>query len=186
MQKLKAVNEKVGIWGYGKREKHLNSSTPKLINGFTLIEVLIALTILTLIITSSLVTLSNNLKTARILKEQLIAVNLAQEGLEIVRNIRDRDWFLSNSFGDSLPEGGPYIIEWNSDSLTLSATPPRIKKDVNGLYSYATGNVTEFTRTITITDIIEGSVIHKQVIADVSWLAGTKTVNAELHLYDWR
>lgn len=157
-------------------------------NGFTLIEVLIALTILTLIITSSLVTLSNNLKTARILKEQLIAVNLAQEGLEVVRNIRDKDWFLGNSFGDSLPEGGPYIVEWNSNSLTLSATPPRIKKDVNGLYNYTTGNITEFTRTITVTDIIEGSVIHKQVIADVSWPigSGTKTVNAELHLYDWR
>jgi hypothetical protein len=61
-----------------------------------------------------------------------------------------------------------------------------LKKDpATGIFSYSGAEETGFTRTITITDQPDG---HKQVVTAVSWpvSGGTKTVSAELHLFNWR
>ena len=48
-----------------------------------------------------------NNRSAAAIKNNFIASGLVQEGMEVVRNIRDQDWFLGNSFGASLADGLP-------------------------------------------------------------------------------
>jgi len=58
-------------------------------HGFTLIETLIAVTILTFAVSGPLYTAGRALVAAEIARDQLVASYLAQEGVESVRAMRD-------------------------------------------------------------------------------------------------
>jgi len=60
--------------------------------GETLIEILIALVILILGSAGALRIISASIANNQISKERVIATNLAREGVELVRNVRDTNW----------------------------------------------------------------------------------------------
>ncbi len=59
--------------------------------GFTLVETLVAITIVVVGVTAPLAVSSRNIQASLYARNQLIGTFLAQEGIELVRNIRDRD-----------------------------------------------------------------------------------------------
>jgi prepilin-type N-terminal cleavage/methylation domain-containing protein len=59
--------------------------------GFSLIEVLFALLILTVGISAILVLMTSNIKNSIIAKNQIVASELAQEGVELVKNLKDNN-----------------------------------------------------------------------------------------------
>lgn len=59
--------------------------------GFTLIEALVALSIIALAVIGPLSLAATSLSAAQVARDQLTAYYLAQEGIEIVRNVRDTD-----------------------------------------------------------------------------------------------
>ena len=61
--------------------------------GFTLIEALVALVILTIALGPALVLSSNISSTASVIQNNLIAANLSQEGIEVIRALRDANWY---------------------------------------------------------------------------------------------
>lgn len=155
--------------------------------GFTLIEVIVALGIISLVSVGVMFAISLSLSSAAKIKNDLIAANFAQEGLEIVRGIRDRDWHLGNIFGSSLANG-TYIVDWNSQSL-LSFSDTFLKIDANGLYNYSSGQDTVFKRKIIIENSGQNpSTVEKVAKVEVSWQerSGPKTIQAELRLFNWR
>lgn len=156
-------------------------------NGFTLVEVIVSLGIISLVSVSAMSAVSLSLTSAAKIKNDLIAAGLAQEGLEIVRSIRDRDWHLGSSFGASLPNGS-YLVDWSSQSL-LSFSGTFLKKDSNGLYGYGTGQDTIFKRKIIIENSAQNpATVEKAARVEVSWQekSGPKTIQAELRLFNWR
>src|SRR3989344_5315664 len=64
---------------------------PKLVSGFTLIETLVAVTVLVAAIAGPLTIASRGLASANLARDQLIANFLAQEAIEFVRNTRDEN-----------------------------------------------------------------------------------------------
>ena len=153
--------------------------------GFTLVEALVSLLIFSVALTAIFYLLANNLKAASLVKNNFIASGLVQEGMEVVRNLRDNDWYLGNSFGTTIPDG-TYRAQWNSQALLPLAPDPYLKKDSgNGLLSYDTGNDTVFKRTVTISAV---SGIEKRVMVAVTWNERgiPKSVSAEDHLFDWK
>jgi len=58
-------------------------------NGFSLIEVLVALLVLSMGFTAVFALMANNIKSSENAKNQIIASQLAQEGIELVRNMKD-------------------------------------------------------------------------------------------------
>ena len=58
-------------------------------SGFTLIEVLVAISILAVVITATMSLVTNNISITFIAKNQLLANHLANEGIELVRQKRD-------------------------------------------------------------------------------------------------
>src|SRR3989338_9299401 len=117
-------------------------------NGFTLVEALVTLVVLTIALGPALVLTTNINNTAVVVKNNLIAANLAQEGVEVIRGIRDTNWFNGVVFDTGLTNG-TYRVEWSSGALIALGANPPIKED-NGLYNYSTGNSTVFRRTISI------------------------------------
>ena len=71
--------------------------------GFTLLEVITAIFILTVGVGGALSLMNQTLSTASIIEQRLIASYLAQEGIEIVRNIRDTNWLQSRDPNKSSP-----------------------------------------------------------------------------------
>ena len=151
--------------------------------GFTLIELIASLFILIAIL-DIFIFISSSLNSSAVLRDSLIASNLAQEGVEVVRNVRDRDWFLGNSFGASLPDGS-WRVQWDSAFLLLLSGNPFLKKDMaTGVFGYSAGNDTVFKRAI---DVLKISANEIKVISTVTWdeKSNPKTTNAETHLFNW-
>lgn len=152
--------------------------------GFSIIEALVALVILTLALGPALILSSDIINTSSVIQNDLIATNLAQEGVEVVRSLRDSNWFNNLAFNNGLADG-VYRVEWNSASMiALGANPPL--KVNNGLYGYSVGNDTKFIRTVTITNVNANEI---RVVSDVIWIEKgnrARDIKVESHLFNWK
>lgn len=165
---------------------------------FTLVEALIAITILITGILSGFVLVTRALYNVAVIKDRLTASFLAQEGIELTRQIRDSnflrilgkesvDW--RNGLGD-----GTYIIESKVDSeesIGLVSIQPEESRfllydddDDLKIYNYSTGEPTTFNRKIKITAISDDEI---RVESIMKWK--TRNIDFDLtvedHLYNW-
>jgi len=67
--------------------------------GFTLVETLVAIVIITVGLLGAIALIIYAISVASLVKGKLIASQLAQEGVEVVRNMRDNNW-LAGKIGD--------------------------------------------------------------------------------------
>lgn len=153
--------------------------------GFTLVEILVTVFLFSLAFTATTFILLTNQKNAVAIKNNLIASGLAQEGIEIVRNIRDNDWFLGNPFGTSMPNG-TFRVQWDSRALILLGGNPNLNiGQTSGVFSYNFGNPTIFARTLEIETVVPN--IEKKVTVTVSWTerGNSRSLSTEEHLFNW-
>lgn len=156
--------------------------------GSTLIEALVALVILSLglIPALSIVLVANSLSSS--IRNNLIAANLAQEGIEVVRAIRDHNWFSGLSFDFGFADG-TYRVEWNSGFLTPESGDSLLKIDSQGLYNYSSGVDTTFSRRLLITKVDPGGCnCELKIVSEVRWMEKNRirTISVESHLFNWR
>jgi len=164
--------------------------------GFTLIEVLIAITILVVGIISGFVLITRALRNVAIIRDRLTASFLAQEGIELTRQIRDSNFLRilneeSVDWRDGLGDG-TYIIESKVDGeesielVSIGEDPNRILFYDNALkiYNYDDGEPTTFNRKIKIETISDDEIRVKSIM---QWK--TRTIDFDLtvedHLYNW-
>lgn len=154
--------------------------------GFTLMEVIVAVAIIITALIACISLITSSISSIKGNKLKIIATGLAQEGLEIVRNIRDNNWLNYKRKAEDWRDGlsaGDYLVEFNRESLLpFVSTPLRIKP--NERYQYYEGDNTPFYRKITIQDI---DTSQFKVIAEVSWQEGQRNnlVRAETRFYNW-
>jgi len=77
------------------KEKTINKKHRNLNGGFTLVEALFAIFILTFVVTSLMTVVSSSLYSARYAKQEIIMNFLIQEALDGIRNDRDNEVFLN-------------------------------------------------------------------------------------------
>ena len=179
--------------------KHVTRNKRK--RGFTIIELVVAIFIITIGLVAAASLMSYSISAVIIGKSQIIATDLAQEGLEVVRNIRDNNWHCiadsdcSLTGGDDWKDGldgcsaGCRVI-YSSASLLFLAGNPVLKINDDGYYQYALGDNTRFYRKITITDNPDGDPATDdiKVTSEVSFSERGRSysVSAEDRLYDWK
>ncbi len=147
----------------------------KVLSGFTLIETLVAIFILSIAITGPLTIAARGLGTALIAKDQTTAFYLAQDAIEYVRYVRDSNCLAAGSQANGCPNGSwlnglTNCISSNGtkacyfDSLGNFPSAPTACSDVNcslnpmyfdpsnNTYDYNTSGTTRsvFTRIVTI------------------------------------
>lgn len=162
--------------------------------GFTMIELIIALAILSFGIVGVYEAISPLFSATYNTSNKLIAVNLAQEGMEIARNIRD------NNFIESA--GNPSIL-WSRglsgcelgcrlDYKTTSANQLQpylpaefLKINADGFYGYDSGDNTIFKRKITAS--LESGTDILRVSSLVEWSFNGKpfSYEATAYLHNW-
>lgn len=148
---------------------------------FSLVEVLVAISILVGSTVSVTFLVSNAIKTATSTRSNLIAAQLAQEGIEIVRSLRDENWIDGNNFNAGL--GGVHRVDWISGKLPPSGNPPLLF-DSNYGYNYSSGVATPFVRIVSV-DNTNAEEITVEV--EIIWTdrEAVKSFIVEDHLFDW-
>jgi prepilin-type N-terminal cleavage/methylation domain-containing protein len=186
---------------------YATSSSTKTHRGFTLIETLIAITVLTLSIVGPFQIVQGVLNSAYNSRDQLIGAGLAQEAMEYVREVRDSN-YLYNVHGGAVSwlygfdgTGGLPNCYSNVGSLSDCSVDPQ-KKTINAcgsvgctpgplyiepntyLYTQQTvGTVTKFTRTVRMTQI---SASETLVTVTVTWQNhGSRSVVLQEYIRNW-
>jgi len=120
----------------------------------------------------------------------IVAYQLAQEGIEIVRQIRDTNWLQGNNWQNGLA-GGQYCVDFLAPVL-------RTASSINDCHLYLTGDnwyyspidpkpidtLSNFSRII----YIQAATSSISVKARVAWHDRDKVFNYEVEteLYDWK
>lgn len=180
--------------------------------GFTLIETLIAVCILTLSIVGPLVAANRAIVSAQISRDQLTASYLAQEGIEYVRAIRDNVFLTEYMTGGANVSANAWnsfitgiIDQCRSAECSIDLTLPmgygpssslyqcsgnecKLYLLSNGVYSTIRnvqgGTITSFSRTIKST----GTPNDEQIASKVSWSFHGTTYSTTVydHLTPWQ
>jgi len=181
--------------------------------GFTLVETLVAVAILSMAILGLLSVLASGIIDTTYAKNKIIAGYLAQEGIEYVRNMRDtyvlydatsaqNGW---NSFNTKLTSASCQAVNgcyFNASSLSYSVPSSKAMTNIsilpcssgscpyllydttNGKYGYASGTTSSFIRKIRISQILPD---ETEIFSTISWNQGSGIYSITLseNLYNW-
>ena len=143
------------------KTKYSNSS------GFTLIEVLLASSLLIIVISGIVGAIFYGTESSIISAKRTQATHIAEQGLEAVKNIKDSDYQAFNSLAD-----GAYGLQQNSGQWQLVPNTPDVQNN--------------FTRTVTLSTV---NATTKEVSINVNWqqnLQRTGVFNLVGRLTNWR
>ena len=166
--------------------------------GFTLIETVVALGILSLGVVSALALFTTTISFTQEREAAMVVVNLAREGIEIVRSLRDNDGFGAISTADGIwivdstsAYYGLYVLADNSQ--IASCNNCRLNLSL-GRYTHGAGVGTIYKRQVELAD--EGSalcvggdtVCRKRIVSTVWWEEKGRqhTFQLEAQLTAWR
>lgn len=183
----------------------------KIQNGFTLVETLVAIAILSISVMSASMAVQSGLSQSYYARDEVAAYYLIQEAVEYVRNIRDSNALANIS---SLSSGGSGVnwlsgISQNStdpcwfgkfcmidatqnpaNAMTFcsntSGNCPYLKQDVNGLFNYSSGTQTKFKREMQISRVAGDPSSNREIIltVTVSWTDNANKV-ASVSVQEW-
>lgn len=169
-------------------------------NGFTIIESLVAISILVLVITGVTSAIQTGISSYIFSKDQIVAFHLAQEGFEQIRNIRDenrlnnRNWLsgITQSSDDPCYFGSACTVDPVQSSVAIRCASgpgncPALRQDAStGFFSYdAAWPVSVFTREITLSSVDADEVA---VTVMVNWSKGSvaRQFKARENLLNWQ
>ena len=180
-------------------------------SGQGLLEMIFAIGIMLLVVSAILGLTTANLVGQKESELQIIANNLAREGIEVARNIRDSNWLAAANWDNGLTnlnsqhEG---IVEFDSENNTWAIVPPGddlLYLSPDGIYSHAPTSQSEqsiFHRRLTFYNICQDQngeeeikssdcitrKIGLKIISQVNWSdrGRQRSVTLEDLLYDWK
>ena len=166
---------------------------------FSLVEILVVLFIISLGLLGILSLIVQSIQSQDYNKNNLIAYQLSQEGVELIRRVRDSNWASAYDFNYSLAEASGILYEYCMDYKDLtpqaSSVPCALRLDGDGYYTHELlGPKSDFSRLISVKllgpeDGIDalsvGQVIR--VRSEVFWRdrKNNNSYLSEALLYDW-
>jgi type II secretory pathway pseudopilin PulG len=180
-----------------------NKKTGETRMGFTLIETLVAISILLIAVIEPMSLTVQALQSAYYARDQVTAANLAQEAIEVVRNVRDGN-VLTNAYGtqvdllNGIPDktGLPFRVDARTNTMTLCNTTNGDPADnvckplqTDGIFfGYQNGwATTNFTRTVTA-EFVDPQKDEIHISVTVTWQTGKyqkRTFTLTENLYRW-
>lgn len=157
-----------------------------------MIEILAVLFIVAISLLGLVSLIVQNIQAQSVNKNNLIAYNLAQEGIELIRQVRDSNWKAGNPYDMDLADGSYYMDYRMNKPEVISPGKGRIYLLNNYYVNLQAGDsgysATPFTREIFIDKPAgyEGNPL--QVRAVISWMDRNHPYRYELRalLFDWK
>lgn len=168
--------------------------------GFTLVETMVAIFILMIAVISPMSIASHALSSARFAKEQVTAFYLAQEGVELARNIRDNNVLSGTTWSEgTLGQASLGSACYSAEGCMIEPTNLLVTNcqigcdilniDENGIYTYnTTGTIpSAFTRTVKVTKLSASEISISSVISWISPTVGrTQSFTITDNLLNWQ
>ena len=152
--------------------------------GFTLIETIVAIFLLTVGVVGSFSLMQKVTSFASITSSQLVASYLAQEGIEIIRNIRDTNYLEHQAWDAGIGAGADFRLDYRSQVFPDAACGSYLSHNGTSYICSADSN-SKFQRQITVEKPVSGKMV---VSVEVSWSerGNQHLILAQTELYDWR
>ncbi len=168
--------------------------------GFTLTEVIMAISVLMIGVVGVYIVFGSAVSSLPYISSRITAAYLAQEGVEIIRNIRDSNWIenenkssVTVAWDDGLNEG-EWQADYNDNQLRECFSPCSYNSDNlfflrtedNKFYNYDLGDNTPYKRKIIIEkDPSQPDMLKVKVIVQWKIKGKLQEIKAEDHLYNW-
>jgi type II secretory pathway pseudopilin PulG len=123
-------------------------------SGQTLIETIVAIFILVTALSAGLGVALTAMQTSEVSKKQLVATNLAREGIDIVRMMRDSNWLVMGATGNSglrlqsCPDINSKLCYPRAHDAALSANTPHYTYDSGLAFNLMQGSSNNHYRMI--------------------------------------
>lgn len=182
----------------------LKQNNMKLSKGFTMIEIVIALFVLTVAVIGVYNAFSIMAVATTQMSDRFTAAYLAQEGIEIVRNIRDNNWLQADQNSDITWDRGLTSCDtgceadYKTEAFSGAGYVGNVLKLGGGFYNYSSGVDTKFKRKIVIDPVkndanetialkVAVTVFwaEKPTIVNIDFPASSGSITAEDYLYNW-
>lgn len=170
--------------------------------GFTLVETLIAISLLTTAIVTPMALATQSLSVSYYARDQIAAFHFGQEAIEAVRSIRDGNILTNARSGTNdidllagIPIGAPFTIDTRTNAVAeCAATCPPLQTD-DVLFGYENSTPgwrnTIFTRTVTVDRVspADGPPDEVQVSVLIEWrsnaLGAIRSFTIHENMYRW-
>ena len=169
--------------------------------GFTILETMVSVLLLSMVVAVMVVATSAGSANVNTLKNSLTATYLSQEGIELVRKVRDDMVINYEDSGTRWSEFLSYVnncesvsgcnIWYNPETSSVQVntytTSSYLKyDDVKGYYGYISGDQTTFRRKVTI-EILSGVSQEVLITSNVTWMQGGSEKNFETKevIFNW-
>jgi len=159
-------------------------------HGFSLIEIMVVLMIVSLGIIGVANLATQSIQAQTINKGNIIAYQLAQEGIEVVRQLRDTNWIKGVDWQEGL-DTGTYCADYYKPSLRAVTGPSECQLTIDSSNWYRAPEVFSVASTLTpyhrvVT--INAATSSMSVKAIVTWMERGRAFRfeAETELYNWR
>lgn len=208
---------KFGLLNFLRKQKNIKNSEnfeyKNLVGGFTLVETLVAIAIFATSIVGLISITARGVNDNVFVKNKLTASYLAQEGVELVRNMRDTSllpssledpatWnefltttlWIGNCYRPTAGSTNSCYIDGSSNSIVASqclgvdgACPALDFNSGTSSYTYNTANPSNFTRTIYAQQAGNENPDEILVVSEVTWDQGENThkVRYQANLLNW-
>lgn len=174
-----------------KKDKilHPKPFIPNLERGFTLVEALVAISIVLIAVTGPLTIVAKNLVFAQFARDQITAFYLAQDAVEFVRNKRDNNTLAGQGWLEGLSAciSETCIVDSAADTVTRCGTScDPLRLSTFGIYGYISGPNTIFTRAVSINEISSGQ--EATIDVTITWDQGAVERNFTIreHILNWQ
>jgi len=140
--------------------------------GFSLVEVLVFITVLGFFFVAAVSVTTFNLKNMKVQEHKILATRYAEEGIEWLKQEKEDDWQLFTTHDDSGGSGTTFCLnslDWNNKSdcnESYALGPPNIFK--RNLLIINSGNPVDRISTDITVSWLENSVEQKIVLKSVS------------------
>jgi len=121
--------------------------------GQSLLEMIFAISIMLIVVTAVLALTAANIFGQRESELQIVANNLAREGIELVRNIRDSNWLAGRNWDAGLSGLGKAVLDYTNQELNFNDCSDDLLYFDENVYHHVGDKQSLFHRCLTLENI---------------------------------